>query len=999
MCVRRSKVRATPWRTSPHVIGEPSCHVRPGRRVNAHVRAPSLGVPASVARSPWMSRWWAPVPYAVRPRAKVRWAKNASGPTYISCGSHVATVPATSTCREPPRWASPFDTDGAPPSVACVLPDSAEPVHAAAAAARRAALHPATTDLVSPRTTPRPPPGTARSALGLRRRTRTGRGAGALAGVEDDLADADRLGRDLDALVLAAELEALLEAQLARRDDLLEVVRGGGAHVGELLLLGNVDVHVVGAGVLADDHALVDLCRRVDEERAALLEVDHGVGGDDALAVGDQGAARTGRDGAEPRLVVLEDVVGDAGATGLGEELGAEADEATAGHEELHADPAGPVVGHLLHAALASGHDLRDGAEELLRGVDREALDGLVDLAVDLARDDLRVADGQLVALAAHLLDEDGERELTTALDLPGVRTLRVEDAQRHVADELLVEAVLDHAGRDLRAADLADHRARVGADRHRDGRLVDGDERQRDRVLGVGERLADRDLGDARDGDDVARAGLLGGLALEGLGHEQLGDLHALLGAVVAAPHDLLALLDRAVEDTEQGEAAEEVGGVEVGDVRLQGRLVVVRRRGDRLEDRLEEGLEVLALRQATVVGALERRAAGLGRGVDDREVDLLLRRVEVEEELVGLVDDLGDARVRTVDLVDAQDDRHLRGERLAQHEAGLGQRALGRVDEQDDTVDHRQAALALTTEVGVAGGVDDVDRDAVGQAAVLGGLARVVHRGVLREDRDALLALEVTGVHRALVDVLVLAERAGLPEHLVDEGGLAVVDVGDDGDVADVRAGLHGHEGQSLRVSRVVRTTASWVVRVWFRRRFGRPDRTQAGAAAARAARRWAGRRGATRRHGGRPGRASAARRGPRGARACPRRPRRTTPASRTDRPAATWSPASDRARARRGARGRRAPRAARGAGPTAGTRPRRPCRRAAPSRRRAPTAPCGGPTAVGSVAPGRRRRRPRRRGVPGAGRGLGCSWRHRWCHSTRSRTTGRARWGVYW
>ena len=225
-------------------------------------------------------------------------------------------------------------------------------------------------------------------------------------------------------------------------------------------------------------------------------------------------------------------------------------------------------------------------------------------------------------------------------------------------------------------------------------------------------------------------------------------------------------------------------------------------------VEDRVEERLEVLAVGHAAVVGPLQRRASGPGRGVDDREVDLLLGGVEVEEELVGLVDDLGDARVGAVDLVDAEDDRHLRGERLAQHEAGLGQRALGRVDEQHDAVDHRQAALDLATEVGVAGGVDDVDGDAVGEAALGGRLARVVHRGVLREDRDALLALEVTGVHRPLVDVLVLAERAGLPEHLVDEGGLAVVDVSDDGDVADVRTGLQRHEGHSLRVLGCLRT-----------------------------------------------------------------------------------------------------------------------------------------------------------------------------------------------
>ena len=102
---------------------------------------------------------------------------------------------------------------------------------------------------------------------------------------------------------------ALLEAELARRDDLLEVVGGGGAHVGQLLLLGDVDVHVVGAGVLADDHALVDLGGRLDEQGAALLEVDHRVRGDDARAVGHQRAAGPGRDRAEPRLVVLEDVV------------------------------------------------------------------------------------------------------------------------------------------------------------------------------------------------------------------------------------------------------------------------------------------------------------------------------------------------------------------------------------------------------------------------------------------------------------------------------------------------------------------------------------------------------------------------------------------------------------------------------------------------------------------------------------------------------------------
>ena len=180
----------------------------------------------------------------------------------------------------------------------------------------------------------------------------------------------------------------------------------------------------------------------------------------------------------------------------------------------------------------------------------------------------------------------------------------------------------------------------------------------------------------------------------------------------------------------------------------------------------------------------------------VDDRELDLALVRVEVEEELVHLVDDLGDARVGPVDLVHDEDHRQPRLERLAQHEAGLGEGALAGVDEQQHAVDHRQPAFDLAAEVGVPGRVDDVDLR-----------APIADGGVLGEDRDPLLALQVAGVHDALGDVLVLAERSRLPEHRVDERRLAVVDVGDDGDVADV-----GALGHLSRVAAVRFHTRTW-------------------------------------------------------------------------------------------------------------------------------------------------------------------------------------------
>src|SRR5690606_11910589 len=97
-------------------------------------------------------------------------------------------------------------------------------------------------------------------------------------------------------------------------------------HVRELLLLRDVDVHVLAASVLADDLALVHLGGGLDEERAALLEVDHREGRDLALSVRDERAGAARLDGADPRLVAVRDRGGDARAARLGEELRAEPD-------------------------------------------------------------------------------------------------------------------------------------------------------------------------------------------------------------------------------------------------------------------------------------------------------------------------------------------------------------------------------------------------------------------------------------------------------------------------------------------------------------------------------------------------------------------------------------------------------------------------------------------------------------------------------------------------
>ena len=100
-------------------------------------------------------------------------------------------------------------------------------------------------------------------------------------------------------------------------------------------------------------------------------------------------------------------------------------------------------------------------------------------------------------------------------------------------------------------------------------------------------------------------------------------------------------------------------------------------------------------------------------------------------------------------------------------------------------------QHALDLAAEIGVAGRVDDVDLHAlVGDGDVLG------------QDRDAPLALQVVGVEDLLADQLRGAEPAALAQHAIDQRRLAVVDVGDDGDVADVVATHSMRSGNSRLV-----------------------------------------------------------------------------------------------------------------------------------------------------------------------------------------------------
>jgi len=219
-----------------------------------------------------------------------------------------------------------------------------------------------------------------------------------------------------------------------------------------------------------------------------------------------------------------------------------------------------------------------------------------------------------------------------------------------------------------------------------------------------------------------------------------------------------------------------------EVGDQHLQRRVRVDHGARDAPQNGVVQRREI-----RPEVGR-EPRLPRKGVRVHHGEIRLLVRSAQFQKEVEGAVQRHGRVGAAAVHLVDDHHGTVALLQRLLEHEAGLRHGSLGRVDQEQHAVHHVHHPLDLAAEIGMAGRVHDVHAH---RALVL----RVpdADGGVLGQDRNTALALQVVRVHHALGHLLVLAEHARLAEQAVDEGRLAVVHMGDDGEVAKVSACDH--------------------------------------------------------------------------------------------------------------------------------------------------------------------------------------------------------------
>ena len=208
------------------------------------------------------------------------------------------------------------------------------------------------------------------------------------------------------------------------------------------------------------------------------------------------------------------------------------------------------------------------------------------------------------------------------------------------------------------------------------------------------------------------------------------------------ADPSDIFIVIDRGNED-------------------LRPLLGISFRCGNVIDDRLKKRLQIRAL----FIGI-----AGTGpltRGcVEERALQLLVRSIQIHEQLEDLVHDLLGPRLRAVDLVDADDDRQIQRKGFLQDKFRLRHCPFKGIDEKNDAVDHFQDTLYLAAEIRMAGSIYNIDLDSV-----------VFNRSILGENRDPPFALDRPGIHDTFTDLLVIAEHTALTEHTVHERRLPVI------------------------------------------------------------------------------------------------------------------------------------------------------------------------------------------------------------------------------
>ena len=401
----------------------------------------------------------------------------------------------------------------------------------------------------------------------------------------------------------------------------------------------------------------------------------------------------------------MEDMVHDAIALRAREKLRTETDETTRWNRELKAHIACRLF-HIGKLRLAHTETFHDSPHVFLWNFDGQVLNRLTKLTIDGFVDDFRLANLQLVAFAAHLLDQDGKMKLTAPRNTEDISGFRVFNLHRNIRFHFFIQAVTKMTARD-KLAFTAGKRARIDAKCHLKCRLIDVNRRKSFRLLGISDRVADGDIAETCECNDFTHLSRRNFHTLEPLIGKNLTDLCLCL-MVAADENDILIRLCGTADDTANSDAPDKGIGFQRRNHHLKRCFWVAVRARNLLNNRLHQRCKIFIV----IFHAVLRNTIACRR-IDNGKIELIVIGFKLHEEFENFIIDIINTLIWFVDLVDDNNRLQALLECLAKNILRLRHRPFKGIHQEEDAVDHIEHPLYFAAEISMSRGIHNIDLD----------------------------------------------------------------------------------------------------------------------------------------------------------------------------------------------------------------------------------------------------------------------------------------------
>ena len=215
-----------------------------------------------------------------------------------------------------------------------------------------------------------------------------------------------------------------------------------------MLLLTDVDRHILAARVLADNHPLIHRNARAEEQHTPLLGILQGIGSRFTRLPGHKRTGRAGHHRPGHFVIAVEDRMHHARAARGRQELVAEPKQAACRDDVDHARHALTGILHVHHPAAPRPEHFHHRADSLIAGLDVDLFERLEQRAViSPMENDFRPRDLEFIAFTPHRFDQDAQVQLTAPRNEEVFSGFGLLHPQGNIGSQLLEQALAQAAG------------------------------------------------------------------------------------------------------------------------------------------------------------------------------------------------------------------------------------------------------------------------------------------------------------------------------------------------------------------------------------------------------------------------------------------------------------------------------------------------------------------------------------------------------------------------